>query len=68
MAAQRTSETDLKQQLEILKTEKRTLSKDLADLQVKLTQLEADKTNFNRLKDQWGREKHALVKKIEIVS
>lgn len=67
MASQRTNETDLKQQLELLRSEKRTLTKELADLQAKLTQLEADKTNFNNSQDLWKREKHALVKKIELL-
>jgi FtsZ-binding cell division protein ZapB len=68
LASQRTTETDLKQQVELLKSEKRSLTKELSDLQTKLNQLEADKTTYNRLQDQWKREKHALIKKIELVN
>jgi FtsZ-binding cell division protein ZapB len=53
--------------LEILKNEKRTLTKELAELQTRLNQLESDKGNLSRLQDQWKREKQALIKRIELV-
>lgn len=39
----------------------------MTDLQAKLIQLETDRANFSRLQDQWKRDKHALLKKIELV-
>lgn len=61
-------EVDLRQQLEGLKNEKKSLAKELEDLKRSIAQYEKDKANHDRLQDQWKRELLALRKKVELVS
>lgn len=68
LSNQRTNENTLKQQNEILKTEKKAILKELEELKSHIKDLENSKQNNTRLFEQWKKEKMALLKKIEIVS
>uniref|UniRef100_A0A8R1I3G8 Lin-5 (Five) Interacting protein n=2 Tax=Caenorhabditis japonica TaxID=281687 RepID=A0A8R1I3G8_CAEJA len=64
---QRTTETDLRQQLETAKNDKRVALKELEDIKRRLSQLENERRNASQLSDSWKKEKATLVKKIEIM-
>lgn len=68
LSNQRTNENTLKQQNEILKTEKKAILKELEELKSRIKDSENSKQNNTRLFEQWKKEKIALLKKIEIVS
>uniref|UniRef100_A0A1I7SZH8 Lin-5 n=1 Tax=Caenorhabditis tropicalis TaxID=1561998 RepID=A0A1I7SZH8_9PELO len=63
----RTTETDLRQQLETAKNEKRVALKELEDIKRRLSQLENERRNSSQLADGWKKEKATLVKKIELL-
>lgn len=63
----RTTETDLRQQLETAKNEKRVATKELEDLKRRLAQLENERRNSSQLSDGWKKEKITLLKKIELL-
>ncbi|KAF1747876.1 hypothetical protein GCK72_024342 [Caenorhabditis remanei] len=63
----RTTETDLRQQLETAKNEKRVALKELEDIKRRLTQLENERRNSSQLADGWKKEKATLMKKIELL-
>ncbi|CAD5215840.1 unnamed protein product [Bursaphelenchus okinawaensis] len=65
LATQRVTETDLKQQFELLKTEKKSVTKEFEEVKTRLSQLESERTSLIRVQDSWKREKQALIKKIE---
>lgn len=68
LSAQRSIESNLRQQNELLKSEKRQLSKEVEELKNRLKMLEFDKQNIGRAQEQWRKEKQILLKKIELVS
>ncbi|UMM41579.1 hypothetical protein L5515_017779 [Caenorhabditis briggsae] len=63
----RTTETDLRQQLETAKNEKRVALKELEDIKRRLSQLENERRNSSQLADGWKKEKATLMKKIELL-
>ena len=61
------AESEFRQQLEILKNEKRQLIKELKEFKEKYDQLKSERDGLARAEDQWKLEKAMLLKKIEMV-
>lgn len=68
LSNQRTNENTLKQQNEILKTEKKAITKELEECKNRLKDLENIKQTNVRSHEQWKKEKLTLLKKINLVN
>lgn len=60
-------ENDLKQQLEILKSDKRQLAKEIEELKEKYIQIRSEREALTKAQNQWKTERAMLLKKIEMV-
>lgn len=63
----RTSESDLRQQMDTAKNERRELQKEMEELKRRLVDCEGDKRNNINLLEQMKKERQVLIKKIEMV-
>lgn len=68
IVAQKMGESELKQQCEILRNEKKQLAKEIEEMKMKYSQLKAEKDALARNEEQWKMERTMLMKKIEMVN
>lgn len=67
-SAHRITDNELKQQLEVLRNEKKQLKKEVAETRERLQQTKAEKEAVARAEEQCKRERAALLRKIEMVA
>lgn len=68
LAVERTTQNELRQQLDAAKNDKKAAFKELEELKRRYTQLEDARRTFTQQLDALRRERAALVKKVEAVS
>uniref|UniRef100_A0A183BLK1 Myosin_tail_1 domain-containing protein n=1 Tax=Globodera pallida TaxID=36090 RepID=A0A183BLK1_GLOPA len=66
MSGNRITENEQKQQLEVLKTEKKQLKNELAEVREKLQQMKTERETVGRAEEQCKRDRAALLRKIEM--
>lgn len=68
MASQKTTENELRQQLESAKNDKKSIQKEFEEMRYRQTQTDSDKKNLAQQLDALRRERAVFLKKIEMVS